>query len=137
MDDLSGQPRPEELSLEHIDNIVYKTFVKKFNKKYDANLSENQKRLLSKYISSFSDNGLELKVYLNEELGRIKKTIKDSYNVSDIKEDQDLITKMKLVEKMVNSLREVKVSDVLIRKVIKVQNLVEEIKNGTEDIDRA
>ena len=61
-----------------IDNLVFKTFSKKFNDKYSGNLFVEQKVLLSKFASSFSDNGLELKVYLNEEVSRLKKDLKKS-----------------------------------------------------------
>ena len=43
--------------LEHIDNIVYKSFVEKFNSKYSMSLKENQKLLLNKYISSLLTTG--------------------------------------------------------------------------------
>ena len=56
---------------EHIDNITYKTFVEGFNKKY-ASIPENQKQLLTNYIASFSDNSLELKVYMSEQVALLK-----------------------------------------------------------------
>ena len=55
-----------------IDSLTYKTFVNKFNQEYSDTLTEGQKELLGRYISSFSDNQVELKVYLNEEIGRLK-----------------------------------------------------------------
>jgi len=56
---------PEEIKFEEkIDDVVYRSFVKKFNEKYDGELLEEQKRLLNHYISSFADNALELKVFL-------------------------------------------------------------------------
>ena len=58
-----------------IDNVVYRTFVTKFNEKYDEQLLEEQKNLLSHYITSFSDNSLELKMFLNEEIGRLKEKL--------------------------------------------------------------
>ena len=39
----------------HIDNLTYRTFVDKFNETYDKSLRENQKLLLTNYITSFSD----------------------------------------------------------------------------------
>lgn len=54
------------------DKLVVKTHFKKFNEKFGAELLKEQKTLLQKYINSFSDNGLELKIYLNEELSRLK-----------------------------------------------------------------
>ncbi len=55
-----------------IDSLTYKTFVNKFNEEYSNSLTEGQKELLGRYVSSYSDNQVELKVYLNEEIGRLK-----------------------------------------------------------------
>ena len=71
IEDMSKAPNLKEDN-EPVDNIVYKTFVGKFNEKYDEQLLEEQKDLLSYYITSFSDNSLELKMFLNEEIGRLK-----------------------------------------------------------------
>ena len=74
-------------NLQPIDNLVYKTFVEKFNDKYSNHLISEQKELLNKYITSFIDNGVELKIFMNEELGRLKEIISNSFNSDDIKDD--------------------------------------------------
>lgn len=61
--------------MQHIDNLTYKTFVNKFNETYDKTLRAEQKELLTNYIVSFSDNGVGLKSYLNEEIGRLKNAV--------------------------------------------------------------
>ena len=66
----------EEKEIKHIDKLTYKTFVGKFNEAYKRSLTENQKTLLTNYITSFSDNGLGLKSFMNEELGRLKNELK-------------------------------------------------------------
>ena len=58
-----------------IDNI-YKSFVKRFNQEYSDKLLPSQKELLNKFVTSFHNNGLELKNYLNEEVGRLRKSCK-------------------------------------------------------------
>ena len=65
---LTGEEGSKPQEMKPIDSLVYKTFVEKFNEKYSDTLSEEQKNLLGKYISSFADNGLGLKVFLNERL---------------------------------------------------------------------
>jgi len=67
--------KKEEKEMKHIDNLTYKTFVGKFNDTYKNTLQENQKNLLTNYITSFSDNGLGLKIFINEELKVLKKKI--------------------------------------------------------------
>ena len=61
----SKREQNEEKELKSIDNLVYKTFVSKFNDQYSEHLFMEQKELLTKYISSFTDNSLQLKIYIN------------------------------------------------------------------------
>ena len=68
-----------------IDNATMRIFSSKFNNQYN-DLLEEQRVLLSKYISSFTDNGLELKMYLNDELARIKESIKNSNFEGELKD---------------------------------------------------
>ena len=53
-----------------------------------------QKELLSKFVTSFQDNGAEFKFYLNEEIGRLKKCLKDVNTVKEIKDDTSLQQKV-------------------------------------------
>jgi hypothetical protein len=71
----------EEKEMRHIDNLTYKTFVGKFNDTYKHTLKENQKNLLTNYITSFSDNGLGLKVFINEELQVLKEKLTEKLSV--------------------------------------------------------
>ena len=70
-----------------IDKTVYKLFVNKFNEKYNNQLLPEQKQLLNYYVSSFADNALSLKIFLNEEVGRLKTELKQSLNIEEIKND--------------------------------------------------
>ena len=58
-----------------VNNLTLKTFLEKFNKGYGDVLNENQKKLLNKYITSHEDNGSGLKIYLYEELDRLKEKL--------------------------------------------------------------
>ena len=71
---LSGGVESKKEPMAPMDNLIYKTFVKKFNEQYDGKLLEGQEKLLSKYIASFHDDGLELKIFLNEELERLEES---------------------------------------------------------------
>lgn len=111
-----------------VDNIVYSTFVTKFNDEYSEMLNENQKNLLGKYISSFSDNGLELKYYLNEEVGKLKEDLQECKKDEDISNDNDLKQKVDQVYSILESYQEKEIDADLIEVVLKTQELVEEIK---------
>ena len=68
----------KESQIKHVDKLTYKTFIDKFNSTYQGVLSEEQKKLLTNFIVSFSDNGLGLKSFLNEEIGRLKTELNQS-----------------------------------------------------------
>ncbi len=112
-----------------MDSIIYSTFVNKFNEEYSNKLSENQKELLTKYISSFSDNGIEMKYYLNEEIGSLKQKLKLCKNTPEISEDSSLKGKIDKVYSILESYKEKEIDTDLIELVLKTQELVEEIQN--------
>jgi hypothetical protein len=64
-----------------IDNIIFKTFVSKFNEKYNGSLLEEQKKLLTQFIMAQDGLDLDFKLYINEELGRIKQVISNSIEI--------------------------------------------------------
>ena len=111
-----------------IDNLTYKTFVKKFNEKYSESLLEEQKNLLSKYIASFSDNGIDLKVYLSEEIPRLFKVVSESVELDEIKSDKDMLEKTNKVIDLLKETSERKVDRELVHDILKIQNLAKEIQ---------
>ena len=115
--------------LEGVDNLVYKSFVEKFNESY-GDLHENQKVLLSKYITSFADNGLELKTYLNEEVGRLKKEVTQSLSSPEIKSDPLMVEKTQKVLGMLEEFKTHKLDQKLISSVLRVQKLVRELNSN-------
>lgn len=126
---LSSSPEPEKEGMKPIDNLTYKTFVKKFNEKYSGTLSENQKELLSKYISSFSDNGLDLKVYLNEELGRLKEEVQKSLDMQEISGDASMKSSAERVLSELKSYAKKEIDANMVRSILKIQDLVAELNN--------
>jgi len=104
--------------------------VKKFNKEYDNNLLKEQKELLNKFISSFSDNGLELKLYLNEEVGRLKTVLKKSLLIEEFVADEDMQKKAKDVISVLESYKDTKPDKDMVQQVVKIQGLVQEIHNA-------
>lgn len=110
-----------------IDSIVYGTFVNKFNEEYSEILSENQKQLLCHYISSFADEGLEMKLYLNEEIGRLKNKLTEAIkgqSLGDVMKEK--VTK---VYGILDNTKTSEISTDTIEIVLKTQDLVEELDN--------
>ena len=78
VDRMSTQPyQSTEASLDPLDNLTYNSFIHKFNEKYGPLLQE-QKDLLNQYITSFADEGFEMRVFLNQELGRLKDSLQEA-----------------------------------------------------------
>lgn len=120
----------EQKDLKPIDNLVYKTFVKKFNDKY-SNLLGEQKELLTKYISSFADDGLDMKVYLNEQLEELKTKINKALLSENIKEDQEMVEKTKKLLSIVEEFKKNKEpSSKMIESLLKIQEFVHEVEKN-------
>jgi hypothetical protein len=113
--------------LTEVDDVVYRTFVKKFNDKYHDNLLKEQKDLLTCYITSFVDNSLELKMFLNEEITRLKNSLIDARQSEVMKEDSDMDTKTQQVIEKLESYATASISESLLLSILKTQQLVKEI----------
>ena len=109
-----------------IDNIVFKTFTSKFNETYGDNLLSEQKELLNQYILSFSSD-IDMKIYLNEELGRLHGALQQALTTDEIKSDNTMTESTNSVINMIEEFRDTPVDKSLVEKVLKIQNLVHEI----------
>tara|TARA_R100000008_G_C3559403_1_gene155190 strand:+ start:284 stop:1129 length:846 start_codon:yes stop_codon:yes gene_type:complete len=127
VNELATEQAPEKIV--QIDNLVYKTFTQKFNNKYNNSLLSEQKKLLSNYIMSFADNGVGLKIFVGDELSRIQKTLQESTS-----KNEDLFTgsmkdSVKEVENMINEFKEHPIDERALKKILKMQTLINEIKS--------
>ena len=111
-----------------IDNIVFQSFTKRFNEEYGDKLVKEQKELLNKYIVSFGDNGLDLNIYLNEEIGRLKKELKESFDSEEFVNDSQMLTNAQKVLNTLDSYHQQKPNKKMIEEVVKIQGLVQELK---------
>jgi hypothetical protein len=124
--------RPQQqkkAELQPIDNLVYRTVVQNFNKKYNESLNESQRRLIESYVMSISDGGLQFQMRLNEEIHRIREAI-TSYTSTNTETAQKLQSVLQLIE----SFRKTPINEQVLEKVLKLQALVQEITdNGNND----
>ena len=120
--------KEDEEKMVPIDNIVYKSFVKKFNNEYSVKLMTEQRTLLNKFITSFHNNGLELKMYLNEEIGRLKKVLSQALKTEEFIKDSEMNTSAKNVIGLLESYKNKTPDKKMVEEVIKVQELVKEIR---------
>ena len=123
---LTSEEQEKEL-LKPIDSLTYKMFVKKFNEKYSGSLAECQRELLNRYVTSFSDNGIELKIFLNEEIPRLFEAVNESLNSPEISADEDMKAKtMQVVEILKNTPKRF-VDNEFVHDILKIQSLVGEL----------
>ena len=123
--------KPEEVvedkSLPHVDNLVYKKVVENFNKRYDGKLHKNQKDLITRYIILFENKNLEFKIYLNEEISRLKEEVKAMAESKEVKNDSEMLRKTTMLSEKMDRFREQPIDDELIKQVLKIQELTREI----------
>lgn len=108
-----------------INKLTLKTFLDKFNNQYGNTLKENQKALLNKYITSYKDEGLELKMYVYEEIDRLRENLKKV-----VSEKSENAPKFKLILEKIDHYSKKKIDRNMITEIIKIQSLVEEMKSG-------
>ena len=106
IDQMSASVQTEQEGQQPIDSLVYGSFATGFNEEYSSKLNENQKELLNNYISSFVDNGLELKVYLNEEVGSLKDRLLKVKNSKQFSQDNSLKEKIEQVYNVLDKTKE-------------------------------
>ena len=123
---MSSQPEASE-GIQHVSNLAYRSFTKRFNKEYSGKLHEEQSELLNRFIYSFSDNGVGLKVYLNEEIGRLKKVVEKSFEMQEIKEDQKMLANAKKVLETLEGFKQAPLTESDIKKILKIQELAREV----------
>ena len=122
--------QPEEEQMQHVDNLVYKTFATKFNEAYSGKLHEEQQQVLTRYVFSVSDNGVALKTYLNEEVERLRTQVSASLSLAEIKEDPEMYKKTEGVIGFLDSLHTTPLNDNTVKKLLKVQELVREVEDN-------
>ena len=118
----------ENKNYKPIDSLVYRQFVKKFNDEYGTALSEGQKKIISQYITSFVDDGLEFKVFISEKLNELKYAL-ESYKA----ENPVILEGIKNITKKFNNFESLELNESLLLDTLKLQSLVEEINYGDSD----
>ena len=117
--------------MKHLDNLEYKTFVSKFNNAYDRTLQQEQKDLLTNYIVSFSDNGVGLKTFLNEEIGRLKNAVQQCIveDTSNLRSEN-----FKKVYNKLDNYKKQPLNEQIVEEIFYIQDLIAEVsKNDRQD----
>ncbi|MBL97606.1 MAG: hypothetical protein CMF52_07300 [Legionellales bacterium] len=128
------QSREQSSEIAEVDDIVVNSFVQKFNTKYDEQLLDEQKTVLNLYIKSFVDNSVEFKMYLNEEIKRLKDEVNKAKHNNLIKSDSDMLSKTEKIIEKLDSFKNTQIDEHVLSTVLKVQSLVKEtVENGNSN----
>ena len=114
--------------MEHIDSLVVKNFIEKFNTAYTGLLSE-QRQLLSKYVTSINDGYTEFQFFINEELERIKDVVTNSLSDKVVKDDNFMLEGINNVLEKIEEMRNIAIDEKFLMKMLKLQKLSSEIQN--------
>ena len=82
--------------------------------------------MLSKYITSFTDGGIDFKIYLNEEVARLRTQVQLMSEREDITQDEIANGKMQKIMETMDSFNSKVVDKIMIEQVLKIQKLVKE-----------
>ncbi len=118
---------------EEVDDITIKCFVEKFNEKYSQTLAEEQKELLTHYITSFTDNAVSLKTFLNEEVARLKNTIAESRKNDMFQQDSEMQRKANQIVEKLDTFKKTEINDDVLLTVLRTQELAKELSDGSNN----
>jgi len=124
---LASTKTEEKQEMKHIDSLEYKTFVNKFNETYDNTLRKEQKDLLTNYITSFSDNGLSLKSFLNEEVARLKEQVTKCSETDKIKNNKEFYNNTQRILEKLENYKKTPITEELVKEVFYIQDFVSEV----------
>ena len=85
--------------------------------------------MLSNYITSFADNGVELKIFLNQEIARLKENLQEAI---DTYSDETIVDRLTRVNKVVDNFKDKTINRQLIEKVLGVQALIGELTQNDD-----
>jgi hypothetical protein len=81
-----------------------------------------------KYVSSFSDNGVELKVYLNEEIQNLKNKLNNFKDHDIIDQDSAMSNKIDEVLEILDENKNHRIDEKTLTTILKVQDLVNQME---------
>jgi hypothetical protein len=110
-----------------IGELEFKMFTKRFNETYDESLLKEQKELLGNFITSFADNGLALKVYLNDEIGRLKEAV-DSEIIAN--PNSVFLENFQKVRAKLDKYAEVPLNKTPMEEIFHIQELLSEVRKN-------
>lgn len=123
----------EQAKQPEIDNLIYKSMVKRFNQQYNESLTKEQKELLVHYIASDQDDGVGLKLFLNEEVERLKGNLTKLQTSDHFKQNQVLTENSNRIMEYLSSFSKSEINEEDLKKILKIQELVKEVSGDDQN----
>ena len=81
---------------------------------------------MSRYVTLSPENAIEFKLYINDEIFRLKEVVKRLQNKKEVLLDESLSNKNRQILGVLNGFKDQKISDDMIRTILKMQALAVE-----------
>ena len=114
-----------------VDNLVVKSFVKRFNDTYNKNLLKEQKDLINHFINSADpEKKVEFQLYVDREIERLKNTLTENQTSEEIIKDNNINNKFNQVLNFLKRSNQQELNESFILKIAQIQELVKEIQTN-------
>ena len=114
-----------------VDNLVVKSFVKRFNKAYNTNLLKEQKELINYFINSADpEKKAEFQIYVDREIDRLKTVLIESQTSDVIIKDKNIKVKFNQILNFLKTSNQQKLNESFILKIAQIQELAKEIQTN-------
>ncbi len=119
---ITSKREEKKVVLESIDALAYKRFIERFNETYGQSLLQEQKELLNKFVNH-GEEDIELKLYVSEEVERIKNKLNNI-----VIEEEIVNKKLQSVKESLRSLKINTIDEALIKKLMLIQEFASEVQ---------
>jgi len=114
-----------------LDNLVVKSFVKRFNDTYNNKLLKEQKELISHFINSADpERRIEFQLYVDREIDRLKYVLIENKDSSDVTKDEYIKIKFNEILLFLKNSHQQKLNESFILKIAQIQELAKEIQTN-------
>ena len=112
-----------------VDNLVVKSFVKRFNETYGDSLLKEQKELINNFINSADpERKIEFQLYVDREIERLKNVLKESKMSDEVTKDNKIESKFNKVLNFLGNTHRQKINESFVLKIAQIQELAKEIQ---------
>ena len=114
-----------------VDNLVVKSFVKRFNDTYKKSLLKEQKELINHFINSADpERKAEFQLYVDREIERLKNVLNKNKTLTEVAKDTNIKAKFSQVLSFLETTSKQKINESFILKIAQIQELAKEIQTN-------